>query len=652
MINYTQLFIEIMCEKLPVIADVELTFQNAVQKALEKYMHMSKISIQVHVSAYRMVCIIDNFPSYLQLKNQVIKGPNSHANEYVLNKFVEKYKKQIEDLYKQKTDSGEFYYIDITYDLVNIECRIDSVVLGIINNMVWPEYMKWSHDSPKWIRPIRRLVATYDSMPLVFFVAGLRSSSTALYYLTEPDEFAVTSAHNYFITLEQKKIYIDFHKRHDFVLRQIKSILPSKTMINMDSEDVIVDIVRSCESPFIHLGKFEHNFDLPQDIIRHTMVYHQKYIPVYNEEGAISQYFLVHANREIDPSLMIYGAEKALYARLQESDRFWQKDLSRTKEEYVSKLYKYSFHPGLGSLAQQTARLEFISNSYFSPDITEAASYVNLDLVMDTIYEIPDLHGIMSSLYGQCKYNISQSIVNTIRDSIYPQYEGGLSRDISQSAASLGFITRLDHLVGFFGLDLIPSGSSDVFGLRRSAFGLLHLGYYLTNKPNLPNMINHLINLYKDQGIVLAASTNAVLIDFLKKRLLALLHKVSPESGSLFLLDTITWNEIPRAKIALEYPHLLPTLTALFRRISGLKLPHVLTDLAVINIKEHDLITNLISNYSHQLTGEPEFLLNLAGKTVDLLDHVTIKNLAEDSRVIVLNTIAHVRNIIKNYYNL
>ena len=72
----------------------------------------------------------------------------------------------------------------------------------------------------------------------------------------------------------------------------------------------------------------------------------------------------------------------------------------------------------------------------------------------------------------------------------------------------------------------------------------------------------------------------------------------------------------------------------------------------MINIKEHDLITNLISNYSHQLTGEPEFLLNLAGKTEDLLDHVTIKNLAEDSRVIVLNTIAHVRNIIKNYYNL
>ena len=60
---------------------------------------------------------------------------------------------------------------------------------------------------------------------------------------------------------------------------------------------------------------------------------------------------------------------------------------------------------------------------------------------------------------------------------------------------------KLDALVGFFGLDLVPTSSKDPYALRRMAIGLIKLISKIKSLFKLKEMIDYSCQLYNNQSI-------------------------------------------------------------------------------------------------------------------------------------------------------
>lgn len=651
-----QLFFEIMCEKMPYSNETNSAFRKCVMEVLQEYIGSEQVVIETHISAYRLVCVINNCPLNLQKRPREVKGPKVSADPIVIAKFAEKYGTNVESLYIKRIGNDDFYCVGIDYKSIPLQLEAGNLIISIIKNMTWPEYMRWG-GSLKWIRPIRRIVAVFSEAPILFYwdEAKLSSSPSSLYHLNSEKEFVFSSSEVYFKLLSQENIFVNQTARKDYVDNQVRSLLLNSNLrLLPDSQEVLNEILLCSESPVMYMSKYDDDFDLPDQIRKVVMVHHQKYVPLFDQNKALSNSFLLHSNVSLEDggATLKRDASRALFARFKEASYFWQKDLQLNESDHVEMLQKSMLHHDLGSLNQQTHRLEFMVSKFFGsmPHIKDAARYLNIDLCMNTIFEIPELHGIASGLYAVDKCNVDPRVSKVIVDSIYPRSDDPLPYDLGLEGACLGFCVRLDQLVGFFGKGHIPKGSSDPFGLRRAAFGLLKLGHYINRMPALDDMILHAVQLYYDQGIELSNSTLSSLKEFLKKRLEVLLCQVSEVFGPSFVGADITWKEMSRLEKFMSNKQYHDIMIKFYKRLAGICPSDVTAPSSAIGIQEHDAIVQLIKN-SEGAKDELGHLVALSQATEMMLNKIHIQDLAPDKREGVLRTLASVKRAFDSYCN-
>lgn len=647
-----ELMIEIMSEKIPIVNNVYDLVNDAVRLVTSKYDLISKINPRIYISCHRILIIFEGFPSKFRSMSKIIKGPRVSSEKAVVDAFAKKHSLATENLTQKDFKGTSFYCFESHGELESIYEKVGYLIQEIITSIKWPEYMRWSKDFPQWIRPIRRLVATYNSMPLVFQVGDINSSSTSLYVFNEDEDFTFTSSNNYFSNLETRQIFLDHEKRYNFITRQIKAMIEN-LKLNEDSEKMIEKLINSSESPFMYLASCQDHCGLPKELVKENTIYHQNAIPLFEENGDISTKFLLYSDTKLadDGAKLIRQSGKSLFARLTEASHHWKRDLVPSSEDYLKRLSHSALHSKLGSLAQQTLRLEFAITKFpaYSEDLNIATRFLNFDLTMDTIYETPELHGIISSLYASHKYSANENVTRFIRHSQYPYAEEPLPKGLSQGGATLGFVARLDRLVGFFGIGEIPTGSSDMLGLRRAVFGLLKLGSYIKDCPPLSELINNVLLLYKEQGIALNSNTKEVLTEFILKRLESLLVKIGGQFGHLFLRESVNWQEISRLEFFLPHSNILPNLETASRRLSGLKLPE-LENIPKPSSREDENLVNLLSTYPVALSKEPSFMNEVSTEVNNLLDKIQVNSLEGEKKEAIVSSLNFAHKILKGYY--
>src|SRR3990167_10141886 len=89
------------------------------------------------------------------------------------------------------------------------------------------------------------------------------------------------------------------------------------------------------------------------------------------------------------------------------------------------------------------------------------------------VSEFPNLQGTMGYYYALNDQE-SEIVAHTIKEYYLPKFSGDyLPNDLE--ACSLALADRLDTLVGIFGINQLPTGDKDPFGLRRAALGVLRI---------------------------------------------------------------------------------------------------------------------------------------------------------------------------------
>jgi glycyl-tRNA synthetase beta chain len=344
----------------------------------------------------------------------------------------------------------------------------------------------WS--SVNFVRPAHGLVALHGTDIVPITTLGLTAGNTTQGHRFEAavNPIKLKDADSYAEQLKTEGAVIaGFEERRAEIARQLAAAAAKagKDLQPISDEALLDEVTALVERPNVLTGQFEAEFlEVPQECLILTMKANQKYFPLLDVEGTLSNKFLIVSNiNPADPSAVIGGNERVVRPRLADAKFFFDQDRKKTLESRVEALNKVVYHNKLGSQGERTERVRSIAR-YIGKVIggealsklTDKAAYLaKADLVTDMVGEFPELQGIMGRYYALYAGE-PQDVAEAIEDHYKPRFAGDeLPRNMVGTSVALA--DKLETLIGLFCIGQIPTGDKDPFALRRHALGVIRM---------------------------------------------------------------------------------------------------------------------------------------------------------------------------------
>ncbi|HEY4065340.1 MAG TPA: glycine--tRNA ligase subunit beta [Burkholderiaceae bacterium] len=343
----------------------------------------------------------------------------------------------------------------------------------------------WS--SVHFVRPAHGLVALFGDEVVPVQVLGLTAGRMTHGHRFEAqvDPIELKHADEYAQRLEaQGAVIAGFGARRDEIARQLQAAGTARGLTAIDDDALLDEVTALVERPNVLTCQFEQAFlDVPQECLILTMKANQKYFPLLDAAGTLTNQFLVVSNiRPADASRVIEGNERVVRPRLADAKFFFDQDRKRTLESRVAGLDKVVYHGKLGSQGERVQRVRKIAaaiaeqafpHEKLGADVDRAAHLAKADLLTDMVGEFPELQGIMGGYYARHDRE-SEAVALAVEDHYKPRFAGdALPR--GQVGLVVALADKLETLVGLFGIGQLPTGDKDPFALRRHALGVIRM---------------------------------------------------------------------------------------------------------------------------------------------------------------------------------
>jgi glycyl-tRNA synthetase beta chain len=355
--------------------------------------------------------------------------------------------------------------------------------------------------SVNFVRPAHGLVALHGDQEVPIAALGLKAGRSTLGHRFEArvEKIILLTADTYAEQLQHDGAVIaSFAQRRAEIERQLAAAA-AKAGVNLKpiEDDALLDEVTSLvERPNVLTGRFEEAFlEVPQECLILTMKANQKYFPLLDESGKLTNQFLIVSNiSPADSSAVIGGNERVVRPRLADAKFFFDQDRKKTLESRVGGLAKVVYHGKLGTQGDRAERVRAIAHEIvkqwslatvpFTVDARDhfdvldskaqqASRLAKTDLLTDMVGEFPELQGIMGAYYARHE-GLRDGVAIAIEDHYKPRFAGdALPRNHTGTVVALA--DKLETLVGLFGIGQLPTGDKDPFALRRHALGVIRI---------------------------------------------------------------------------------------------------------------------------------------------------------------------------------
>lgn len=361
---------------------------------------------------------------------------------------------------------------------------LPDVLPDLIASLRFVKSMRWNSSGVTFSRPIRWLVALLGDQVVPCEYAGLQSDrvSRGLRPLGSPD-IELRDAASYLESMQAHSIMVDADKRREAIETQTAELAAGVDGHIPDDPALLQEVTGLVEWPRALMGQFGDQYlELPQEVLIAVMKKHQRYFPVM-KDGQLLSYFVAVANGPFENLDTIrHGNEEVLRARFADAAFFYQADTSGELEDFLPRLDTLTFEEHLGSVLDKASRLEnLVPQLADLIGVTEtdqqiavrAAHLCKADLATQMVVELTSLQGIMGRNYALLSGE-KPGVAQAIHEHYLPR---GAGDDLPQTMAGqlVGLADRIDSLVGLFAIGLTPTGSSDPYGLRRVALGLVQI---------------------------------------------------------------------------------------------------------------------------------------------------------------------------------
>ena len=342
----------------------------------------------------------------------------------------------------------------------------------------------WS--SVNFVRPAHALVALHGSDVVPVSVLGLQSGKATKGHRFEAavDPVVIADADSYAETLKRDGAVIaSFAERRAEIARQLAVAAAQAGGKPIDDDALLDEVTALVERPNVLIGQFEEEFlAVPQECLILTMKANQKYFPLLDAAGKLTNKFLVVSNiSPADPSAVIGGNERVVRPRLADAKFFFDQDRKKSLESRVIGLSKVVYHNKLGTQGERVQRVaaiaraiaEALGGGELVQHAEQAALLAKADLLTDMVGEFPELQGIMGRYYAQHD-GLNADVADAIEDHYKPRFAGD-SLPRGKVGTVVALADKLETLVGMFGIGQIPTGDRDPFALRRHALGVIRM---------------------------------------------------------------------------------------------------------------------------------------------------------------------------------
>lgn len=344
----------------------------------------------------------------------------------------------------------------------------------------------WS--SVNFVRPAHGLVALHGSAVVPVKALGLTAGNSTQGHRFEAavSPVVLADADSYAATLQKDGAVIaSFAERKAEIARQLAAAAAKvgNGARPIDDEALLDEVTALVERPNVVICQFEEQFlGVPQECLILTMKANQKYFPLLDAAGKLTNKFLVVSNiSPEDTSFVTGGNERVVRPRLADAKFFFDQDRKKTLESRVAGLAKVVYHNKLGTQGERMERVcsiaKFIGEKLGGSELAEkavlAARLSKADLLTDMVGEFPELQGIMGNYYAR-NDGLSEEIANAISDHYCPRFSGDFL-PTSLVGVSVALADKLETLVGMFGIGNLPTGDRDPFALRRHALGVIRM---------------------------------------------------------------------------------------------------------------------------------------------------------------------------------
>lgn len=396
--------------------------------------------------------------------------------------------------------------------------------------------MRWCDPQLSFSRAIRWLVALWGGTIVPAEVSGLRAGRTTyLQRSTQSDGERLTGHHDLSVStdlpglLEQGGIILETGARRQSVIEQALALADGVGGgIDVADNDTLIDeICNLVEEPHGILGSFDPRYlELPDRILVSVMAKHQRYLPVRAADGALLPYFVTMANGPCDDDVVRAGNESVLRARYEDALFFWNADLDADSvETFVPGLEQLTFENRLGSMGERARRIADVAvrlpvdlDEEQRATVQRAGQLAKFDLATNLVTEMTSLAGFVAREYA---LRLGESAA--VADALYEMEQPHTSADAipaSLSGALLALGDRFDLLAAMFALGAKPSGSSDPYGLRRAALGVVRI---LRERGELRNLrvsdgLRIALDRLAEQGIHVADGALEAAVEFVTGR--------------------------------------------------------------------------------------------------------------------------------------
>ncbi len=343
----------------------------------------------------------------------------------------------------------------------------------------------WS--SVNFVRPAHGLVALHGAALVPLCALGLNSGRETQGHRFEARvrPLSIRDADSYASQMQEDGAVIaSFAARRAEIVRQLHAAADQVGGgVRVIEDEALQDEVTALvERPNVLLCQFEPEYlQVPQECLILTMKANQKYFPLLDAAGKLTNQFLVVSNiSPTDPSQVIGGNERVVRPRLSDAKFFYDQDRKKPLAARVEALNRVVYHNKLGSQGERSEKVQMIAaaiatllDGRLEADVTLAARLAKTDLLTDMVGEFPELQGVMGRYYA-LNDGLPVEVADAIEDHYKPRFAGD-SLPRGQVGAVVALADKLETLVGLFGIGQVPTGDKDPFALRRHALGVIRI---------------------------------------------------------------------------------------------------------------------------------------------------------------------------------
>jgi glycyl-tRNA synthetase beta chain len=437
-------------------------------------------------SPRRLAVLIKNVPAEQPPQKSEVLGPFLNIGLDASGKptpallgFAAKNEVSIDQLERIKDTRGERFVARRERPGQPTAALMQDIIVEALKGLPIPKPMRWGDHDFAFVRPVHWIVVLHGDQTIEAEIFGIKSGRESRgHRFMHPQAVTIANADAYVGVLRAAKVLVDPAERRQRVADEVARVVKDTGGTPRLSDSLRDEIANLAEWPAAIACAFDREFlAVPQEALITTMETNQKFVPVFDQNGKLTEHFIGIANIESkDPSEIRKGYERVIRPRFADAKFFYDEDLKTPLAAHQETLKSVTYQQQLGSVWDKCVRVAELARVIANRSgadaalATRAASLSKCDLMTRMVGEFPELQGVMGRYYAAA--GGEQPEVAQALDEFYrPRFAGD---GIAQGKISqvLAIAERLDTLAGIFAVGGKPTGSKDPFALRRAGLGL------------------------------------------------------------------------------------------------------------------------------------------------------------------------------------